>query len=185
MLDATIALLTHCSYFLHGLDLYDGNFYFLAYYFIHNYNNLHNRNPNFGVGQAMGVFGGMRAAYMCYILHRKDRGTFPIRQSTIDSIYRMGPTLGILVLGALRPVHRPIHTRRDRLLLLGILIITAIIIHAVNIWILGCYFLGKDPLSMIVALAEEKGDPPALTVFSIMIFWSGRAIDMVACRPSR
>jgi hypothetical protein len=77
---------------------YDGNFYFLAYYFIHNYTNLCNRNPNLGVEQAMGVFGGVRAAYMCYTLCRRGRETFPIGQSAINSTYRMGMTLGILVL---------------------------------------------------------------------------------------
>jgi hypothetical protein len=72
-------------------------------------------------------------------------------------------------------IHGIIHTRGDRLFLLGMLVLAAAVAHATNICTLACYLVDKDkdPLLVIWVLAGIENENLAFWVGTVFTLWSG------------
>jgi hypothetical protein len=147
------------------------NFYSLADVLIDGHTDLRHRNPDFSPDGVKLVLQLVRVVYLIYALHLKVNGTFPMEQSVIDPSIRMGMTLSFLVIVYTFNFHGSIHTRGDRLLLLGVPVSAAVINYAVNIWTMGCYFIGTDLFSVLLVVAE-KSNVLALILLAVTSLWS-------------
>jgi hypothetical protein len=149
--------------------LNNSNFYYLAHLLIKKQTNLRDRNLGLDVLGVAALFQIVRVVYMLYTLWLKGKGTVPMGHSAVDSLFRMGMTLSMILLASVFNIHGTIHTRRDRLLHIKILVLAAAITHATNIWTMACYFMNKDPLSVIVAPAGKSESLALLleTVFTL------------------